>query len=1004
MSTTTLNQGIMFKKYQNKIRNETKIKKPSNKKSFWEKKILGKEGFESGDYANAQFSEIKVLQDKLNELLAEYDIQNKGLIGKTTEYSNIVSGTGKYSGKNVRFTTGHICYVTKQGVVRYIGSPDLWESIQGKYGCPGYEYIELGIPWSDSYWTEGTIIPTDPPLISGVPMSANEPCENYGQNVYVNEFVRNPTEKYVGCYRDKPDNVIKNPVPVLNSDSDQGFQTLSSSVYLGDSNSFGAFRAFDQRNDTWWHSDVRAETNYNASTGIYEGQTSFPYIDTTGTAQTMYGEWLWVHLPASQIVSSYEIIPRPDNGSFTTRSPNTWYIMGLNAGQSWHVIDYQENQNFSQEGKKFNITYPGSYEYYLIVPTVVGNSDTASSNNRYCVQIAAFNLSVASDSGFTNDNRAMSWDQGAYQTYDACKQMAVDRGYKYFGLQDVRDNGTAACLLSNDIARTEMYGEAMNTNMIPIWDSKTYGHTVNGMTMTIGGNAVIWESGTNAEIWISPNAPVDCAWGGYANPDTVQGSFGGNCVGKPKNIDCGNPSPTESYGTEGIVGNLNPYLKNAAINSYNSSTPNFSYSSLSEYTGGDPAFCCGKTVTYSYQCGGGPFKSGEIGGGANIDFDCSAEVANCKFFLILQGDGNLCIYRGTGPNDQRGGAVWCAMTNGQQKEPNPDWVASKGKFGVNYLVSGQGLLPGEWIGSDDGSLKLIMQTDGNLVLYTSTRNLNCVTKEDKSYGGGWANAVYELNGVGNGNNIKKLGYVDSNGSLSEYPADMIGKGTDYKMIQNYDSAYNDIPGMPLQNSNVDQCKSACNSNNDCAGFVFDRSSNNCWIKDGNMYPKGQRQPNSNIDLYLRSPTLNNNSSCSKAVSPIDTVMWDRYKKSDKAMSADTTCGLANVTQSSVQSTDEVKAQIADIASQIVDKLNNLGTSNAVLNTEMEKTKTQLISNIDKYKKIKEEFNKNTATYAVNISGILNDTDQRVLQENYTYMFWSILAIGIIIIIINMKKK
>jgi hypothetical protein len=71
---------------------------------------------------------------------------------------------------------------------------------------------------------------------------------------------------------------------------------------------------------------------------------------------------------------------------------------------------------------------------------------------------------------------------------------------------------------------------------------------------------------------------------------------------------------------------------------------------------------------------------------------------------------------------------------------------------------------------------------------------------------------------------------------------------------------------------------------------------------------------------------------------------------------------------------------------------------------MEKTKEQLLKSIDKYKEIKNEFTKNTVTYSVNISGILTDTDQRVLQENYSYMYWSILAIGIIIIIINMKKK
>ena len=31
-----------------------------------------------------------------------------------------------------------------------------------------------------------------------------------------------------------------------------------------------------------------------------------------------------------------------------------------------------------------------------------------------------------------------------------------------------------------------------------------------------------------------------------------------------------------------------------------------------------------------------------------------------KHFLVMQGDGNLCLYKGTGPSDQRG-YVWCSM-------------------------------------------------------------------------------------------------------------------------------------------------------------------------------------------------------------------------------------------------------------------------------------------------------------------------------------------------------
>jgi hypothetical protein len=39
-----------------------------------------------------------------------------------------------------------------------------------------------------------------------------------------------------------------------------------------------------------------------------------------------------------------------------------------------------------------------------------------------------------------------------------------------------------------------------------------------------------------------------------------------------------------------------------------------------------------------------------------------------------------------------------------------------------------------------------------------------------------------------------------------------------------------------------------------------------------------------------------------------------------------------------------------------------------------------------------------------INGMLTDTDLIVLQENYSYIFWSILALGVLTITINTMKK
>jgi hypothetical protein len=851
MNSAVSKQGKLFKKYQNKIINNTTNisnnisnnsidqgrREPKEKKELKELKGIKenegnnknnknnkntwdwgfnffKEGFDNED-VNSQFVDIKVLQDNLEKLLAEYESSQNSLINKTQQYTT-VTANNKYANKNIQFTTGHICYVTNQGIVKWIPSNDIWDSISGKNGCPLKDYINVDLPWLPEYNNAGTIIPTNPPLLSGTPMTQAESCGNAGKNVYVNELLKDTSEKYIGCFRDKPETSLIN-----------------------------------------------------------------------------------------------------------------------------------ENNNL------------------------------------------------------INDDRAMTMtNSGDYIDFETCKQRAIDGGWKYFGIQDLNSEGNAQCSVSNDGDNLQKYGEANNTTWIPLWSSGTNGKTVSGVSLMSDGRLVITESDTGIELWTSSNNPSECIFSGYVNPDSIQGSFGGNCIGKPKGIDCGKPENT-SYESEGLAGNLNDPLKEYATSAFQQKLANFSLPSQVLWMNKpDPAVCCAKTVDYSYQCGGGPFKTGSLGLGGAMIFNCSKEVENCKkFTLELQDDGNMCIYQGINSP-----ALWCTGTNGKAVDNNPNWVATNGKYGVPRLTTGQVLGPNEWISSTDGLIILLMQTDGNLVLYSSKTNLNCTKKNDKSYGGSWANAVYELNDQGIPGNIGKLGFVDSNGLLSEYPQDMIVKTNNYRMLPNNDSAGNDFGGMPLNNSNIDQCKEACTTTENCSGFVFDRSNNNCWLKNENVYPVGERQVNANLDLYLREPTIKNDPSCSNIIQPIDSVSWERYRKSRRKMTKDSTCGLAKVAKPSIEVTNDLKTQIAEIAKQIVDKINNLGSSNMQLNSEMQQMKSELVGNIDTYQKINKEYSKNKKDYSENINGILTDTDQIVLNENYNYMFWSILAIGIIVIIMNLKKK
>jgi hypothetical protein len=1031
----SLNQGKQFNNYQTKIKksvNKNMIKSRSIKEGFvtseQEKMVRPKDDGYTSVLENQErgsrlvnsvnqrdLDELQQLQAKYNDLIQQYTSIQKSIGDSSLATIDRLSSNNPYLNNTIRFTTGHICYVTTEGVVKYIPSPDIWNST-----IAPKNYIDINLPWIDSYSTPGTTIPTNPPLISGTFVKMNESLGNEGRNVYTSKLINNPTSDYVGCYNDKPPSTNINAIPVMNASNNvNGFASYASSVYMSNNDAVGPWAAFDQNPNTVWHSAADSadfpQHAYNAATGVYEGSTGVG----TGNVGSIYGEYLQISMPgittasAQNItVSQYSIAPRLD--LITTRSPNSWYVLGYD-GTQWNQIDRQVSQQFtSGTPKSYNIPNPAGYSGYILLIDKVGNDD--QTYNRYCVQVAEWNLFMNSDSTMSDDKRAMIWNPSiiGYTTLDKCQEYAVDNGYQYFGMQDYRSDGTAACLVSNDLLRTQMYGDAsLQVSGYPIWASNTSGNIK--AYITADGRFVVNDQVTGGIIWSSPNAPADCWWGGLVNPDSIQGSYGGNCVGKPLGIDCGNPDPNQSYGTEGIVGNLNSQLKNAALQNSYSSTSSFSYAPLSEFTGGDPAFCCAKMVDYSYQCGGNAFKTGSVSGGTNINFDCSAEAARCKFFVILQDDGNLCLYRGTSPADNQG-AIWCAMTNGKQKSPNPDWVASKGKTGVNYLVSGQALYPDEWIGSTDGSLKLIMQTDGNLVLYTSESKAGCVKgQNDKTYGGGWVNAVYKLNAAGDPSSLGKVAYIDSDSTLKEYPDSMLGLTNEYQIYQNTDSGGNDITSMIVTDEM--QCQTSCNNTPDCAVYAYMPSTKTCWLKNKNSYPKSSKYPLSDRNLGVRKPGLTGSTTCSNEIVDIDTVQYDNYNKG-AGMTPDTQCNASLVSQSDRIQFDNIKNQLSTLGQDIASKMESLYNQDNKVYEKLNMNAQQFKKDLEKYKtinlKIRQELeiqsNNNIegmTNFKLNmndINGMLSDTDLRVLQGNYSYIMWSILAVGILTITINTMKK
>jgi hypothetical protein len=1057
----SLNQGKQFKSYQKKIKKITETVEKS-KRSYKKKEgftmpteasiqtqlpmnaadntddLIQKRNERAASIAKvdkAEQRQLTNLKTQYNDLQSVYNDTQKQLNDDSLVSIKRSSPNNPYLNKNIKLTenTSSIMnrgiggYVTEQGLYKPYDTSTYFKSA-GKNGCPKNTANSVGINEFSSS------------LLQGEPMVAGQSCGNEGKNVYVSRLVDNPISSYVGCYNDKasPKNIIA--IPIMNSsNSVNGFQSSASSVYQNN-NGYGAWAAFDQNPSSFWHTAYDNNTKYEASTGVYKGTNQVTYTSFNSGILTVKGEYLQINMPGvntdavqNMKITQYSITPRADNNLFLQRSPNTWHILGYKIDTDgvgkWFELDYQIGQSFSSTAAKtYNVASPGYYGAYIILTEKVGNNDQTTI--RDCLQIAELTLYINSDDTFTDADRAMIYNSSSigYTTFDDCKKYALDNNYQYFGLQDLQPDGTAQCLVSNDYQKTINYGDATKqTTMMSLWSSNTATGQQYMMQVVGTGQITLYDI-NNKAIFNTNDVVADCNNWGTLIIDSA--TYGGNCK-----VPIGNVTDKVSGG------NVKCNWKDSC------SIP------ISNGTFGDPAQGCAKGFDVAYKCGGSSFSRNLTPAeGQTMILDCKDYMqTNCQFFLILQDDGNMCLYKGKDPSDQKD-AVWCAMTNGKQKGTNPDWVASKGKYGRNYMKTGETLATNEWIGSNDGTIKLIMQSDGNLALYTSETKSGCSTKDNISYGGPWVNAVYKIVPSGNKSSLGKVAYIDPDSKLKEYPSSLLSYSDKYQLLNDFDSAGNDITQVNPSSNNVQGCIDECNANGDCAGFVYQPNGNSCYLKNSAMYPSGEKQyyPNSGITLGVRRPQIGSsvNKACSRDIMDIDSIRYDNYVKGDP-MTSETNCGTTIDLGEDKNTLTNLQNSMLSVGEQITDQTDNLYTKNQNITNIMNQNSVQFNKNVDMYKandnKIKNELNlpsrfqtntnkkegmQNAVSQGQNavsqrqngvrttdissetdknltmndLNSMLSDTDIRVLQENYSYIFWSILAVGLLTITVNQIKK
>lgn len=979
----SLNQGNKFNNYQKKITNN--LAKQANI-------LSGIEGFQpkpgpddtltkqtvnllkKTNVSQNQQQVIQRLKTRYDSIMTEYEQLLATVSGGTSDYINRVSPNNPYLGKNIRFTTGNVCYVTQQGVVKWYPNPDIYNSTAGLNGCPPQGYQQINLPWIPDYNTAGTTIPTNPPLVSGTPMTAGQSCGNEGKNVFVNTMLDNPQSNYVGCYNNLPAPPEVMFVPKMNSSNYvNGYGTFASSVYQNNNGFTGPWNAFDQNINTWWHTYTDSANNlYDGNTGQYTGTTSIPVTNSNGVQTTVKGEWLMIIPPSLIPLTRYEIQGRQGCcGQPNGRDPNTWYIVGLNStSTAWIQLDYQTNISFNWKMLSFNVSDPTPYSRYLILITVAGDNK-APAGSRSCVQIGQWNLYTTSN--YVN-NPTPAMTKVGNMNYDQCQSYAVNTGNQYFGLQGVDSNGNGNCMVSNDLAGSQIYGSGVKVKTTALWASKTTGNNPGSTaSLTISGTLSVANT-SGAAIFSTPN--------GSTPPSNYIGCYGDKSTRAMSAYNNGSQSYT------------NTTCQQAA------QKIGATYYGLQNSTSGQNAQCftssnLGQTQQYGVANNCTKISDGSWSGGGWSNAVYNTTNPSSSFFLILQDDGNLCIYKGASPSDNQGG-IWCSMTNGKQQQPNTNFAAANGKFGQNWIATGSTLAANDFVGSTNGSIYLIMQSDGNLVLYTSTSSNKCSTFGNKNTGSQNTNALYQLDEMGVKNSLGQLAYVDQDSELHSYPSTNTQYSNTYTTMTGTDSGGNDISGAAYGGATVDQCQTSCNNNSSCAGFAF--SNNVCYPKTSSMYPSGAIQANANVNLYVRNKSpISPPIGVTSTTNNVDTVLYQNYVDGG---SIGDSYGLANASSVQKQQLQQLYGRLNFLSNQIINLTNKFETGSQQLEQQAETN----VQGITGYVKDIKSTNDKIKHFDTNTDNILNDSDIVVLQKNYDYLFWSIIATTTVIISMNIIKK
>lgn len=370
-------------------------------------------------------------------------------------------------------------------------------------------------------------------------------------------------------------------------------------------------------------------------------------------------------------------------------------------------------------------------------------------------------------------------------------------------------------------------------------------------------------------------------------------------------------------------------------------------------------------------------------------------------YLQLSDDGIMRIYATGDPTaSKQGELLWSSIAPSVPVYPNADYQASKGATGKNFLLPTNLLMPGQFIGSPNGACYLKMETNGDLVLYTSTYASGCQrnTKNSNMEGTLNSTAMYKVNTATDNlfTNLGKLFFVSPDSKLQTFETDKLKMSSTYQKIANYNNpgtSFNLNGDMSSFNS-FDKCKAACDSNSSCFGFSFNSSSSSCQLKGSNLNADVGGVSVPGTDLYVRQQERSTNS---QTVNQVGSTRKQNYVPGSSYKPED----YPNASAAAETKRQELAA-IQDKINDAVQQLQQcMGSSGSSSNNQ------QMINILNQIQKVRYGIYQNESMASTgktpNLDNMVEDTSFRVSQNGDKYLMWGLLGVATVLLSVGVSK-